>query len=71
MDLCFASEANHKLIQQLYPLFQFQVNVETFQARNVQVFNFYLEKLDNIVQLRICDVQNQNRMFLCTVGKLT
>lgn len=70
MDLCFALESNHKLIQQLYPVYQFQVNVETFQSRNVQVFSFYLEKLDNIVQLRICDVNNQSRMFLCTVGEL-
>lgn len=70
MDLCFASESNHKLTQQLYPVYQFQVNVETFNSNNVQYFNFSLEKLENIIQLRICDVQNQNRMYLCTVGEL-
>lgn len=70
MDLCFANDSNHKLIQQLYPLYQFQVNVDTFQAKNVQTFNFSLEKLENIIQLRICDVVNQSRMFLCTIGEL-
>ena len=71
MDLCFASETNHKLTQQLYPVYQFQVNVETFNTNNVQYFNFSLEKLENIIQLRICDVQNQNRMYLCTIGELS
>lgn len=70
MDLCFATEANHKLIQQLYPVYQFQVNVELFTVRNVQAFNFSLEKLENIIQLRLTDGVNQSRMFLCTVGKL-
>lgn len=70
MDLCFVSDANHKLIQQLYPVYQFQVNVELFTVRNVQAFNFSLEKLENIIQLRLTDGGNQSRMFLCTVGKL-
>lgn len=68
MDLCFANESNHKLIQQLYPVYQFQVHFETFQVKNVQTFNFTVEKLENIVQLRICDANNQSKMFLCTIG---
>jgi hypothetical protein len=69
MDLCFANEQNHKLIQQLYPVYQFQVSTETFQGQNVQTYNLCLEKLDAIVQLRIADVRNQNKMFLCTIGE--
>lgn len=69
MDLGFANETNHKSIQQLYPVYQFQVNLETFQGRNTQNFNFSLEKLENCVQLRISDVYNQSRMFLCTIGE--
>lgn len=69
MDLCFANESNHKLIQQLYPVYQFQVNIDTFLVKNTQNFNFSLEKLENIVQLRIGDVSNQSRMFVCTIGE--
>lgn len=69
MDLCFANESNHKLIQHLYPVYQFQVNFDTFQCKNVQNFNLSLEKLENIIQLRISDVYNQSRMFLCTIGE--
>ncbi|CRK88126.1 CLUMA_CG001911, isoform A [Clunio marinus] len=71
MDLRFASEANHKHIQQLYPLYQFQVNVETFHGRGIQSFNFSFEKLDGIVQLRISDVVNQSKMYLCTIDNIT
>lgn len=69
MDLCFAKESNHQLIQQLYPVYQFSVNVDAYQIKNDQTFNFSLEKLDNVVQLRLSDVFNQSRIFLCTVGK--
>lgn len=69
MDLCFAKESNHQMIHQLYPVHQFQVNVETFQVKNEQNFNFYLEKLENVVQLRFSDIFNQSRMFLCTIGE--
>lgn len=69
MDMCFANDSNHKQIQNLYPVYQFQVNIETFQAKNVQTFNFALEKLDGIIQLRLTAVHNQSKMFLTTVGE--
>lgn len=69
MDLCFANDSNHKLIQHLYPVYQFQVNVDTFHVKSIQTFNFSLEKLDNIIQLRIVDVLNQSKMFFITVGE--
>lgn len=70
MDLCFANEQNYAAIQQLYPIYQFQVNVGSSHHQNIQNFNFSLEKLDNIIQLRISDVFNQNKMFICTIGEL-
>lgn len=70
MDLCFANESNRMMIQQLYPAYQFQVEVDTFQLKNTQSYTFALEKLENCIQLRIVDSLNQNRMFLCTIGKL-
>lgn len=69
MDQCFANESNHKLIQHLYPAHQFHINVCTFQLKNTQLFNLCLEKLENIVQLRISDAYTTNRMYLCTIGK--
>lgn len=69
MDQCFASDSNHKLIQHLYPAHQFQVNVSTFHVKNVQKFNLNLEKLDNMIQLRITDVVSTQRMFICTIGE--
>ena len=70
MDMCFANDSNHKLIQQLYPVYQFQVIVDTFNVKSVQNFNFSLEKLENLIQLRICDVFNQSKMYLTTIGKI-
>lgn len=70
MDLCFANEQNYASIQQLYPVYQFQVNVGSSHHQNQQSFNLSLEKLDNIIQVRISDVLNQNKMFLCTIGKI-
>lgn len=69
MDLCFANDSNHKLVQRLYPVCQFQVNVDTLNVKNVQTFSFYFEMLNNIIQIRIVDVSNQSNMFLTTVGK--
>lgn len=69
MDQCFANEANHKLISQLYPVHQFQINVNTFQVKNMQLYNFCLEKLENMIQLRITDTFCTNKVFLCTIGK--
>lgn len=67
--MCFANESNHKLIQHIYPVYQFKVNVDTFDVKKDKSFNFSLEKLENIIQLRICDVSNQSKMFLTSVGK--
>lgn len=69
MDLQFANESNHRLIQQLYPIHQFQIETTTFNARNAQLFSLSLEKLENIIQIRISDVANQNKIFLCTIGE--
>ncbi|KAG5671171.1 hypothetical protein PVAND_001382 [Polypedilum vanderplanki] len=71
MDQCFANETNHKLIQQLYPVSQFQINVCTFQLKNVQLFNLSLEKLENMIQLRISDAFASNKMYLCTIDGTT
>lgn len=70
MDQCFASDLNHKLIQHLYPAHEFQVNVSTFHVKNVQNYNLCLEKLENMIQLRITDVLSAHRMFICTIGEL-
>lgn len=70
MDLFFTSDQNYKLIQQLYPVYQYQVNVgSSSHHQNAQNFNFSVEKLDNVVQLRLCNVDNQNKMFLTTIGE--
>lgn len=69
MDQCFANESNHRLIQQLCPAHQFQINVCTFQVNNVKLFNLNLEKLENMIQLRISDVNATNKMYLCTIGE--
>ena len=69
MDQCFANENNHTLIQQLYPTHQFQINICTFQVNNVKLFNLCLEKLENIIQLRISDANATNKMYLCTIGE--
>ncbi|KAL7025688.1 hypothetical protein ACKWTF_013591 [Chironomus riparius] len=67
MDQCFANETNHRLIQQLCPTYQFQINICTFQVNNVKLFNLSLEKLENMIQLRISDVNATNKMYLCTI----
>lgn len=71
MDQCFASDSNHKLIQHLYPTHQFSVNFNTFHVKNVQNFNLCLEKLDNMIQLRLTDVLSTHKMFICTIGKFS
>lgn len=71
MDLFFTSDQNYKLIQQLYPVYQFQVNDGSSHHQNTHNFIFSVEKLDNVIQLRICDVNNQNKMFLTTIGELS
>lgn len=70
MDQCFANESNYKLIQQLYPTHQFQINVSSFQVNTVKLFNLSLEKLENMIQLRISDIYSVNKMFLCTIGEM-
>lgn len=69
MDQCFANDSNHKLIQHLYAAHQFPINVNTFLLKNVQTFNLCLEKLDNMIQLRLTDALSTHRMFICTIGK--
>lgn len=69
MDLCFANDSNHMLIQHLYVAHKFQINVNTFQVKNVQNFNLCLEKLDNMIQLRITDSLSTHKMYICTIGK--
>lgn len=69
MDQCFANESNHRLIQQLCPTHQFQINICAFQVNNVRMFNLSLEKLENMIQLRISDVNATNKMYLCTIGE--
>lgn len=69
MDQCFASESNHRLIQHLYPAHQFNINVNTFHTKNVQLFNLCLEKLENMIQLRLTDVLSSHKMYICTIGE--
>lgn len=69
MDQCFASESNHRLIQHLYPAHQFSINVNTFHTKNVQLFHLCLEKLENMIQLRLTDVVSTQKMYICTAGE--
>lgn len=69
MDQCFASESNYRLIQHLYPVHQFNINVNIFNTQNVQLFNLCLEKLENMIQLRLTDVVSSHKMYICTIGE--
>ncbi|CAO1419645.1 unnamed protein product [Diamesa serratosioi] len=71
MDLCFIKDSNNKHLIQLYPFYEFTVNVDTHNVKTSQNFNISLEKIDNLIQLRLTNTNNQSQIYLCTLNNST
>lgn len=69
MDLCFIKDTNSKHLIQLYPFYEFTVNVDTHNVKTNQNFNISLEKIENLIQLRLTNTNNQSQIYLCTLSE--